>query len=358
MNKMMLFLACTLCMSMVACNKKQKEKEEEEANFVSLKKEILSNISGDVVFATYQDLETKSQNLYNNLASFNTSNAETDLSLSRNAWKEVRAAWEQSEGFLFGPVSIDNIDPRLDTWPIDYARIDSVLNTGASLTESYVNNLEESLKGFHPLEFLLWGSNGTKSASSFTPREKELMMALATNLKQLCTNVKNGWVPGNTNSYYGHLSSAGNGSQVYSTERAGFEEIMDGLIGICDEVANGKIAEPFNTQDASLEESPFAKNSLSDFKNNIKSVQNIYLGKYNLDNKGIEDLIKAKNLSMDVNVKAKINAALQSLDNISVPFGDAIITQRAQVQKSMDAINDLKKYLEGTVKPFVQTYTN
>jgi uncharacterized iron-regulated protein len=133
---------------------------------------------------------------------------------------------------------------------------------------------------------------------------------------------------------------------------------MDGLIGICDEVANGKIAEPFNTQDASLEESPFAKNSLSDFKNNIKSVQNIYLGKYNLDNKGIEDLIKAKNLSMDVNVKAKINAALQSLDNISVPFGDAIITQRAQVQKSMDAINDLKKYLEGTVKPFVQTYTN
>lgn len=355
MRKTILFTIAIGSISLFSCNKKEKEKEEDAANFDVLKKEVLTNISGTVIYATYADLETKSQNLYNSLSAFNNSNSEADLTSSRNAWKEVRSAWEQSEGFLFGPVSIDNIDPRLDTWPIDFARIDSVLSTNEVLTESYVNNLEEALKGFHPLEFLLWGSNGNKSASNFTIREKEFMMALAINLKQLCSDVKNGWIPGNTSSYHTHLSIAGNGSTVYTTERAAFEEIIDALIGICDEVANGKIAEPFNTQDASLEESPFAKNSITDFKNNMISVQNIYTGKYATDGKGLEDILKEKNLSMDAGVKAKISAAIQSLNNITIPFGEAIVSQRTQVQKSIDAINDLKNYLEASVKPFMQT---
>lgn len=353
MNKRILIFTGLISLAFSACNKK--EKAEEEANFNSLKQEVLGNIASNVIYATYNDLEAKSQNLYQSLSNFNTTNSETDLTASRNAWKEVRAAWEKSEGFLFGPVSIDNIDPRLDTWPIDFARIDSVISTNEALSESYVNNLEESLKGFHPLEFILWGSQGTKSTSQFNTREKELMMALASNLKQLCGNVKNGWTPGASSSYHTHLSNAGKGSNVYATERAAYEEIVDALIGICDEVANGKIAEPFNTQDAMLEESPFAKNSITDFINNMKSVQNVYTGNYNTDGKGLEELIKAKNLALDGKIKTKINAAIQSLENITVPFGEAIVSQRTQVQNSINAINDLKSLLEENVKPYMQT---
>jgi len=355
MNKIILLFTSILSLGLTSCNKKEKEKAEGEANFNNLKQEVLANLASNVIYATYSDLEQKSQSLFQVLSDFNNSNSEADLTACRNAWKEVRAAWEKSEGFLFGPVSIDNIDPRLDTWPIDFARIDSVISTNEVLTESYVNNLEESLKGFHPLEFILWGSQGNKSLAEFTPREKELMMALASNLKQLCSNVKNGWSPGASSSYHTHLTTAGTGSNVYATERAAYDEIIDAMIGICDEVANGKIAEPFNTQDAMLEESPFAKNSITDFVNNMKSVQNVYLGNYSTDGKGIEDVIKSKNLAMDGRVKSKINAAIQSLQNISIPFGEAIISQRTQVQNSINVINDLKSYLEDSVKPFMQT---
>lgn len=355
MKKTLVFALALSSILFTSCNKKEKEREEEAANFNTLKKEVLTDLSNNVICATYSDLQGKAHELEIKLDDFNQSSSEADLQACRNAWKDVRAAWEQSEGFLFGPVSIDNIDPRLDTWPIDFARIDSVMNTNEVLDQGYVNNLEEALKGFHPLEFILWGSNGNKTASAFTPREKELMMALGTNLNQLCVHVTMAWLPPGSGTYHVHLTTAGNGSTVYATERAAFEEIIDALSGICDEVANGKIAEPYNAQDASLEESPFAKNSITDFKNNIKSVQNIYQGKYTANGKGLEDLIKAKNLSMDATVNAKINGALQSLENITVPFGEAIITQRTQVQKAMDAINELKVYLDGNVKPFVQT---
>jgi predicted lipoprotein len=123
-------------------------------------------------------------------------------------------------------------------------------------------------------------------------------------------------------------------------------------------VANGKIAEPYINQNPALEESPFASNSIIDFTNNIKSVQNMYLGKYSSDGKGLEDLIKANNLTMDGVIKTRIANSISALGNVTVPFGQAISTQQTQVQNCIQSINDLKDYLETTVKPYVQTLTN
>ncbi len=321
------------------------------------KQALLSDVSTNVIMATYNDMEVKANGLYNALVSFSNTSTASNLNNAQQAWRDIRSAWEQSEGFLFGPVSVANIDPRVDTWPIDYARIDSILNTTTPLTPTYVDGLEESLKGFHPLEYLMWGTNGNKTAASFTNREKEFLMALADNLKTLCIQLNNDWKTSGAN-YHNSFVTAGNGSTVYATQRAAYEEIIDAMAGICDEVANGKMGEPFTTQDASLEESPYAKNSLNDFTNNMRSVQNIYLGKYITDGKGLEDLIKANNISMDGQIKTKINNTINGLNNITVPFGNAISTQQTQVQNAINAINDLKSYLENNVKPFVQTLVN
>jgi putative iron-regulated protein len=215
--------------------------------------------------------------------------------------------------------------------------------------------LEEGLKGFHTIEYLLWGMDGTKQATGFTAREKDFVLALALNLKTLCFEVKNSWDPNGVTNYSNQLTTAGKGSAFYVTQLQAYEEIINAMIGICDEVGAGKIGETFTTQDPSLEESPFAKNSITDFKNNIRSVQHIYLGQYDSDGFGIEDLIKSNNSSMDGEIKVKINNAIQSLDNITVPFGTAISTQGVQVQNTIDALDDLKTYLEEIVLPFVQT---
>jgi uncharacterized iron-regulated protein len=137
-----------------------------------------------------------------------------------------------------------------------------------------------------------------------------------------------------------------------------YEEIVNSMIGICDEVANGKIEEPFVAQNPLLEESPFSYNSITDFTNNIRSVQNVYLGKYLLDGKGIEDLVRANNLSLDANIKNKINAAIAALNNVTVPFGQAIILQPIQITNAQNAINDLKSTLENDLLPFIKTTVN
>jgi putative iron-regulated protein len=288
-----IFLVIVVSIIFSSCRKAKPADEISSASSGTLKKDILVDLSANVIYATYSDLAFKANDLQTSIVTFsNTPNA-PNLVASQQAWKNVRSAWEQGEGFLFGPVSIDNIDSRIDTWPINFARLDSVLSSSAVFNAIYMDNLEESLKGFHPIEYLLFGSNGNKITSSFTTRELDYLAALSTNLNALCNQAKNAWDSSLTGNYTNEFNTAGNGSSIYPTQRSAYEQIMDAMIDICNEVANGKIAEPYIQQNSSLEESPFASNSIIDFTNNIKSVQNMYLGKYTNDGKGLEDLIKA-----------------------------------------------------------------
>jgi predicted lipoprotein len=324
----------------------------------SLKTEILSQFSDNVATATYGDLKAKAIQLHQNTLALATTTDENTLSACKQAWRDCRSAWEQSEAFLFGPVSSENIDPRIDTWPVNFADLDSVLSSSAVFTPAYIDNLDDALKGFHPVEYLLFGVNGNKTAASFTTRELEYLNALTLNLETLTTELAGYWDVSAQNNFHHQFETAGAGSTVYTTQRAAYEEMVNAMIGICDEVANGKIAGPYTAQDPSLEESPFAFNSITDFTNNMRGVRNTYLGAYAADGKGLEDLVREHNLSLDGQVKQKIDAAIAALGTVTVPFGQAITQQPVQIQNSINAINDLKTVLENDLLPFVQIHTN
>jgi putative iron-regulated protein len=325
----------------------------------SLNTEVLDDFSATIAQPVYSTLASKTSTLYDQVLALETGGAtDVELNACRTTWKQAREAWEQSEAFLFGPVSTDNIDPRIDTWPVNFVDLDAQLDSDEDFTEEYINNLEDALKGFHPIEYLIFGEDGNKAAADLSTRDIEYLKGLAKNLKDLTGDLDVSWDPSTSNSYHTAFTKAGDGSAVYSTQLSAFEELVNAMIGICDEVANGKIDEVFVAQDPSLEESPFSQNSLIDFTNNIKGVQNVYLGKYAADGKGLEDLVRKYNLQLDSDVKQKLNNAISALGNVTDPFGEAIISQPIQVQNVVDAINELKDALEEQLLPFVQQHSN
>lgn len=352
---LILFVSGTV---LVTSCKKEPEPEPAPAAGSTVTTDILTGFSSNVAQATYNDLSLRTSQLHQQVLTFRSSMSESDLAACKQLWRDARMAWEQSESFLFGPVSTDNIDPRIDTWPVNFTSLDSVLNSSAVFTSTYVDSLEDALKGFHPIEYLLFGQNGNKTAMDFNSRQLDYLEALTLNLEALTYALAHSWDPQVTGNYHAQFTAAGNNSSVYASQRAAFEELVNSMTGICDEVANGKMFEPFSQQNAALEESPFAKNSITDFINNIKGVENAYLGKYTADGTGLEDLVRQHNLSLDGSVKTKISTAISSLNAITVPFGQAITQQPVQVQNAMNAINDLKAELENNLLPFVQQHTN
>lgn len=349
------YIAIGLCIATLTACKDDENTVDQNA----LQNQILADFSTHISQATYNELAAKTSALYDAAVTLKNNPTDANLTACKNLWKDARLLWEKSEGFLFGPVATESIDPRIDTWPVNFTDLDSVLASNSTLDEAYINGLEDALRGFHPLEYMLWGQNGTKVAADFTPRQFDYLVALAQNIKNLTAQLATSWSPNTQGNYATVFTSPGAGNVVYPTKRAAFEELVNSLAGICDEVANGKIAEPFIAQDPSLEESPFSGNSITDFTNNIRGVEAVYKGHIlTVDGKGLEDFVREHNLSLDNAIKTKLATAITALNNITLPFGQAIIQQPVQVQNAIDAINDLKDTLEGELLPLVQLHTN
>ena len=349
MKRIAFFLSATFLFS--ACNKADNVANT-DTDFKTLQQVVLNDFANNVALSSYLKLSVAAANLNSAVQALNNAANDDNLQASREAWKNMRQVWEQCESFLFGPVEDHDYDPNMDTWPTDYVQLDSLLASNHSLEESNIQNLTLSLRGYHPIEYIIFGDHGSRKASELTVRQKQYMMGLSADLMNTCNALYLSWA-GAPENFALEVTTAGNGSTKYASKREVYMALAGGLIDICEEVGAGKMKEPFDAKDPAIVESPYSGNSAIDFKNNMIGIQNVYMGL--TGGKGLKDIVAAKNKSLDNTLQSKINAAIHSFDNITVNYEEAIFSQRVQVQQTMNALADLKETLESSLVPFIQT---
>ena len=338
-------------LSMFAC-----KKSENNSTTTVTSKEVITDFVNKTALPQYATLQAKATVLNTAITTLNTSPTEANLEAARTAWRDVRSAWEQCEGFLMGPVSDENYDPNMDTWPVDHLQLDSFTANSTSFTPTTIQNLNQALRGFHPLEFILWGQGGSATVTSITPKQKQYMVGLAQDVLNNVTALNNSWATSGGN-FQSLMLTAGEGSTRYTSRKEAMLAILAGMSDICGEVGGGKIFDPFTEVDSTKTESPFSHNSITDFTNNMRGAQNVYLCNYNgASGASMSKFIAAKNLSLDNKIKEQFTAAITALGNVTVPFETAIHTQRTQLQNAMNAMNTLQATLDGDAKTYVQTY--
>ncbi len=314
---------------------------------------ILADFTNNVVIPTYRDLDAAAGVLADAVAALRENPGDGTLTAAREAWVAARIPWEASEGFLFGPVDFNGYDPALDSWPVNRTDLDGVMGSDNDLDAEYVDGLDGTLKGFHTIEYLLYDEGGSKTAADFTERQFDYLVASTRLLAQTAEALHSSWIPSGGN-FGNKVVEAGSGSDVYPSQRSAAQEIVNGMVGICDEVANGKIADPFTEQDARLVESQFSFNSLADFQNNMRSVWNAYTGDYGgRDGSGLDEFVVSRDSSLDSRLKSEIQTSIDEIGNISNPFRDAIASDAAQIEKAQQAIAKVQQTLEGDVLPLV-----
>lgn len=318
-----------------------------------LYKEVITDLSNDVITKTYEDLNSKAIALKTAINALTIGN-EVSLTAVKDAWKAARSPWEQSEGFLYGPVADDafgegGIDPKLDTWPVDVNAMNAILNSSSAITVSTLESNSEA-RGFHLIEYLVWGINGNKSANDLNAREIEYLKAAAQDLQNNTQILYDGWKSSGGN-YANNFITAGTGNVLYPSQKLVFEEIINGLITITDEVATGKIETPLN-EGVAVEESRFSNNSKKDFADNMRSVKNIYLGDFSgNDQKGLTNIVAPVNGQLDQEMKSKIDAAISAIEAIPGTFTDAVTNNRVAVQNARDKVLELQLFIQSKLKP-------
>lgn len=341
-------------MFFVSCSDTDTQDENPDNN-QSFYKEVLSDLALNVITETYRSLNAQALTLQNAVDAMSVGD-ENALTTAKVAWQQTRAPWEQSEGFLYGPVDTEGIDPAIDSWPVDVNAINNILNSGNPITQSLLESNNEA-RGFHTLEYFLWGLEGTKPASALTNRELEYLKAAAANLQSKTEELYSGWLVSQGN-FAGNFINAGNTGSIYASQKSALQEIAEGLSIIADEVANGKIEEPLNGNNGSAkpeaEESRFSNNSKLDFANNIRSIQNIYLGNYagNVNN-GLSAIVSENDSSLDVEIENLITDAINTIEAIPGTFTEAIINNREAVAQAQQKVRALQTLLDSKLLPLM-----
>ncbi len=313
-------------------------------------KEAATDYVTHTVLPTYNNMADAAVQLYDLCETIQQKHAvgtlqTSDIQNAARAWKTSRKYWELSEAFLFGPAADYYIDPHIDSWPLDKVAMDRLLTEIRKGTEySIDNNFGYGLLGFHAIEYMLFelsadGETSNLHSLNYTPEELTYLVMVAEDLRNQCVCLEACWA-GIDNvssekqnilydaeidkgSNYGEMMmTAGEAGSIFKTYQAVGEEIIQGCIDIADEVGNTKIGRPNSNaseEDRNYIESPYSLNSIEDFADNIKSIQNSYCGALSSD-KSISDYIKSVNPALDTKVRNAIEDAITAINAIPEPF--------------------------------------
>lgn len=313
---------------------------------------VITSIANSVIVATYNDLNAKATTLNSAVQALQSSQTAGNLAAARTAWVNARQPWERSEGFLFGPVDTEGIDPALDSWPVNRVDLDGVLSSSDALTPAFIKNQVGTLKGFHTIEYLLWGNDGQKTIDEFNAREFEYLVSTTQVLREDAGSLATSWNPSNGN-FVRNLLESGTSNSIYVSQKAALEELAGGILGIADEVGNGKINDPLEGNNLTLEESQFSDNSKTDFTDNIISIQNVYNG---VNGSGLSSIVAAKNATLDTRIKAEIQGAINAIQAIPGTFTAAIpptSPTRAAAEFAQSEVRKLQATFESDLIPLI-----
>lgn len=314
--------------------------------------QVIADFADRVVIPTYALLDDRAAALHAAATTLRATPSPANLAAAQDAWIATRVPWEQSEGFLFGPVSAQGFDPAMDAWPVDRTDLEAVIASSDALTATYIRNLPETQKGFHSIEYLLFGEARDREAGDLAARELEYLTGLTLELTAVTTALEASWTTG-TPPYRDVFATAGApDNTAYPSLDAAAQEILVGMSAICDEVANGKIADPYDAHDPNLVESQYSYNSLLDFADNLRSVENAYTGDVpaaGATGRGLDEVVRAVDPALDARLRAELADAIAKVQAIPAPFRDAITTPSAYpaIEAAQAAIRTVQTTIDG-----------
>ena len=305
---------------------------------------VAKNYVQAVVYPTYQALASNARKLYSAAQTLYKSAeagtmTQSQIDAACEAFKNTRQEWERSEAFLFGSATDNELDPHIDSWPLDRDELEKAL-TNENLIAGFKSenpakfvsehNTEfQSVLGFHGMEFVLFRNGAQRTVEALKANDTDegvtsvkgidelaFLQAVAADVRNITALLEFTWM-GSAASNETKAILSGEGSYVFSTLRynglasngtmcfgqfllspsstTGYTSwqgtmnqiFVGGCSNICAEVADQKLGQAYRvatgqgnpTEDSKdYIESPYSHRSFIDYQDNIYSIKNSLYG--------------------------------------------------------------------------------
>ena len=343
-----LAVAIAATLTLAACEKENTTTTDNDKWAQSIAAQFVDH----TVAPTYSALASNAEQLADQLAALKANPSDAALQQACQTFLAAREQWEKSEAFLFGAAGDYGVDPHIDSWPLDEDALATLMNSPAMLAALDADDgdvvagerLGNALLGFHGIEYILFRDGQPRSASTITADQWKYVVAVAGDLRNRCYQLEVGWlgnaapaahiakleelempytVAGGDYSYGQNIKNAGQAGSTYGTRTAALMALVQGCTDIADEVGSSKLYAAWHGEDITYIESPYSHMSITDFRNNIISIQNVYLGGIEGqrdESKSLHNYVKNLNAALDNKVLSAIDNALAKINTMPAPF--------------------------------------
>lgn len=298
------------------------------------RRDTLAHLADEVMLPAEQTLAESAAELSTAVKALCSSQ---DPAAARTAWRSLRDSWNTTGGFTLGPVVTQMQAPALDFWPVRTDTIEAAITDApATIDATYVDSLGTSAKGMPALEYLLFASPGP-----ITGPRCEYMVALAGDIEQRTAAIADAW----TDDFAAALRTAGHGSAVFPSEKAGVDAVVNACIEGLYRVVKTKLDRPLGNitgsdPDGTLVESQFSGTGLDDIRADLDSFESIYTGD------GLASLVSPQNPDLDQRIVAQLASARAALARVPPPLQDSVVDHRDAVQTLRDEVDALRRLIK------------
>ncbi|MDD9936308.1 MAG: iron-regulated protein [Myxococcales bacterium] len=322
-----------------------------------------------IVLASYEDSLDAAVAMDLAIDAFLANPTEDTLDAAKQAWLDAREPYLQTEVYRFyeGPIDNEEDGPEglLNAWPLDEHFIDYVDGDDSA---GIINDPEQTIDaesleglnehggekniatGFHAIEFLLWGQDGDDAGPGARPatdfvdggsadnqeRRRQYLEVvsdlLITHLQQLV----DAWAE-DENNYRAELEAL--------EPAQALERILTGMIVLSGfETGGERLQTALDTADQEDEHSCFSDNTHRDMVQDVRGIQNVYLGSYEridgstVSGTGVIDVVAALDEDLAEKVEARIAESLSLAEELVPPFDQEIALDNAQGRTRVEAL--------------------
>lgn len=338
-----------------------------------------------IVYASYQDSLTAAEELDAALAAFIATPSAATHQAAQTAWLASREPYLQTEVYRFyqGPIDAeDGPEGLLNAWPLDENHIDYVVGDDDA---GIINDLQMTIDaatleaqneappgdknistGYHAVEFLLWGQDmnangpgqrpftdyvtGGSGTAANQGRRGQYLSTASELLVEHLQSLVDAWAPNDPDNYRAEFEA--------EAPAVGLSRILSGMtILSAFETGGERLQAALDARDQEEEHSCFSDNTHRDMVQDVRGVQNVWLGAYRrldgttLSGPSLRDVVATTDADLARDVTAKIAASLtlaEALQRFELEIAPGNAAGNARVIALIDSLREQGDLLDRT----------
>jgi predicted lipoprotein len=339
-NKKKIIVLCLGLTGLLFTQCKKKSGEEDLNPGTSFDKAaMLANVGENIIMPAYANLKFAVDSLELHTDVFVKDPTATNLQTLQTIFSTAYIRYQSVSVFEFGPADAQLMRASFNVFPCDTPKVNSKISTG-DFNFSTADDID--VKGFPAIDFLLFSGNDMSALSRFTDgtdaaNTRLYLSALVKELKHKTDVVNAGWNPATGNYISTFKNNLGNsvGSSLgllVNQFNFDYEMLKNARIGI--PLGKKSLGTPFPNK----VEAFYSGNSLTLALEQLKSIENIYLGRdaKGHDGLGFDDYLSALKAQHPLGplnevIKNKIASAKSKLAVVQGPLSQVILSNPASV---------------------------